>query len=106
MKSRSRMPGHGDRFDGLAARCRALIEHHDERIEKVNRIVAEGGTWSTYSVANELFGELRDFHVILGCAEAQSHLDFLVSAGRLIREGDQYHVSDFTAGRGDGVTPG
>ncbi len=83
-------PGHGDPFDHLVRRCNWLIDHHHTRLEKITGILAEEGTVSIYHVASKLFGELRDYHVILGCAEAQAHLEYLVDDGRVVHHEHQY----------------
>lgn len=76
-------PGHGDPFDTLADRCDELVAHHSQRLEKTYRIVADEPEQSIYDVAKRLFGEMEQFHVVLGCAEAASHLEYLQHAGRV-----------------------
>ncbi len=73
-------PGHGDPFDHLAARCQELIDHHRDRLKQTAEFLQQGPL-STYEMARCLFGEMRDYHVVLGCAEAQAHLEFLVDEG-------------------------
>ena len=83
-------PGHGVPFDHLVERCNWLIDHHHTRLEKITEILEEDGTVSIYHVASKLFGELRDYHVVLGCAEAQAHLEYLVDNGRVVHDKHQY----------------
>ncbi|MCP4191596.1 MAG: MBL fold metallo-hydrolase [Planctomycetaceae bacterium] len=80
------LPGHGDRFDGLAQRCQTLMDHHQERLDQIMEIL-NGKELTVYQVACELFGQLNDFHIFLGCAEANSHLEHLVE-DRLLLERD------------------
>ncbi len=75
-------PGHGNRFDGLADRCAELKHHHDERLAKTRDAVSQQPR-TVFEVATELFGELSGFHVVLGCAEANSHLEHLVDLGEV-----------------------
>lgn len=71
------MPGHGKPFTKLHQRCRELVNHHEERLDKIVAILRDDPR-TVYEVACELFGELVDFHIVLGCAEASAHLEFLV----------------------------
>jgi glyoxylase-like metal-dependent hydrolase (beta-lactamase superfamily II) len=49
------LPGHGDPFTGGAERARALVAHHDERIERCVAAVAELGAATAYEVARVVF---------------------------------------------------
>jgi glyoxylase-like metal-dependent hydrolase (beta-lactamase superfamily II) len=71
------LPGHGVPFTTVAARCDELIQHHDERLAKI-RAILRAGPLTVYQIAERLFGDMDDFHVVLGCAEAQAHLEWLV----------------------------
>lgn len=86
------LPGHGDAFSNLAERCQNLLDHHKERLDKVLHILRSGGPQTTYAVAEQLFGKLRKMHLVLGCAEAQSHLDHLVKTGQLTVHSETYAV--------------
>jgi hydroxyacylglutathione hydrolase len=86
-------PGHGDPFTDLAARCRALVEHHRERLERVAAIVGEHPGQTVHGVAGRLFGSLDDFHVVLGCAEAEAHLEYLIDQGRVVAESGLYRAA-------------
>ncbi|HAA71532.1 MAG TPA: hypothetical protein DCE55_20515, partial [Planctomycetaceae bacterium] len=82
-------PGHGVPFNHLAERCQELIQHHQDRLKQTEACLQQGRL-SVYEMAICLFGELHDYHVILGCAEAQAHLEFLVTAGRACYQHGQY----------------
>ncbi len=82
-------PGHGSRFDGLATRCDELREHHVERLDKTLAAISHEPK-SVYQVALALFGDLADFHIMLGCAEANSHLEYLVDNGRATETDDKF----------------
>lgn len=85
-------PGHGSPFTGLPKRCEELKKHHESRIEKTLAVVGEGAE-TVYEVAIGVFGELKDFHVLLGCAEANSHLEYLVAQGAVREDDGRYQAS-------------
>ena len=41
-------------------------------------------------MATELFGEIAQMHTVLGCAEAQAHLEYLVNDGRVVCDNNLY----------------
>ena len=86
-------PGHGEPFGHLVQRCNWLIDHHHKRLGQIAEILQREGRSSTFEVATGLWGELRDYHVVLGCAEAQSHLEYLVDEGRVIRDENHYALA-------------
>jgi glyoxylase-like metal-dependent hydrolase (beta-lactamase superfamily II) len=87
------LPGHGDPFTNLPERCRALTRHHHERLARVVAILQAKPDQTVYEIAGRLFGSLEDFHVVLGCAEAEAHLEYLVDRGRVVCDGQRYRLS-------------
>ncbi len=87
------LPGHGDPFVDLKQRCQTLVSHHHQRLESTVEILSRVGPQSVYEVAQQLFGQMRDFHVVLGCAEAQAHLELLVEEGRVACTNNRYRVT-------------
>ena len=85
------LPGHGGPFEHLAERCREIIDHHKERLKQTAGFLQQGPL-STYEMARCLFGEMHDFHVVLGCAEAQAHLEYLVDDGSVHSEDGMYSL--------------
>ena len=77
------LPGHGDVFGNLEQRCRNLLDHHYQRLNMTETILREQGPQRVYQVARHLFGEMSSFHVLLGCAEAAAHLEYLTCEGRV-----------------------
>jgi glyoxylase-like metal-dependent hydrolase (beta-lactamase superfamily II) len=80
------LPAHEWRFDGLAARCEALLAHHEQRLtELLDAVRSEpsGTPWSlaahlTWSRPWEQYGgRLRVFAV----TETAAHLQHLVTRG-------------------------
>jgi glyoxylase-like metal-dependent hydrolase (beta-lactamase superfamily II) len=84
------LPGHGDPFATLGKRCKVLHDHHEERLDQVTDILDQYGPQSIYSVATRMFGEIKDMHVVLGCAEAEAHLENLVDAGKITADANIY----------------
>ncbi len=68
---RTVFPGHGMPFTTLSSRCDELIEHHHQRLEQIRAVLQER-PMTVFQLAQRLFGEMDDFHVVLGCAEAQA----------------------------------
>lgn len=86
-------PGHGDPFSALAARCKVLADHHQTRLNLLEAIVKKDGELSIYESAVQLFGPLKDHHVFLGCAEAESHLEYLADQGRVTHDNHVYRLA-------------
>lgn len=82
-------PGHGPAFPGIAQRCEELYQHHEQRLDRIVDILEEAPK-TVYQIATELFGELDEFHVVLGCAEANAHLEFLLEEGRIVETNDGF----------------
>lgn len=79
-------PGHGrtltpERFD-------VVREHHAERARRVVEQLRALGPATPWTVAEELFGELRGVHVKFGAGEAAAHLRSLASLGYVDRTDD------------------
>jgi hydroxyacylglutathione hydrolase len=87
------LPGHGAPFTDLGGRCAQLLEHHRDRLDRVEAIVRTGGPQNVWDIACRLFGELQDFHVVLGCAEAEAHLECLVDEGRVVGRLGRYRCA-------------
>lgn len=87
------MPGHGDPFDDLAGRCAELVAHHFERLDQAVDILRKHGPQTVYDVARRLFGKMADFHVVLGCAEAGAHLEYLEDEGRVVHDNGTYRLA-------------
>jgi glyoxylase-like metal-dependent hydrolase (beta-lactamase superfamily II) len=86
------LPGHGEPFGEVAARCATLQRHHDDRLRDALRLVQRPAARAIYDIAVDLFGSLDGLHIFLGCAEAQSHLDLLVERGAVELVDDHYRA--------------
>jgi glyoxylase-like metal-dependent hydrolase (beta-lactamase superfamily II) len=77
------LPAHGDPFDDLPGRVDALLEHHQERLERVIEIV-NGHEKTSYAICCELFPKLRSPHEErFALAETIAHLRHLDRRGRI-----------------------
>ena len=85
-------PGHGEPFASLGERCDELVAHHRQRLDKVVEILEREGDRTVYEIACQLFGEMKDFHVVLGCAEAAAHLEYLEHEGRVAADDSRYRL--------------
>lgn len=83
-------PGHGAPIENLEARITAIVAHHQEREAAILAIVRAQAGMTIYQIARALFGELRGFHIVLGAAEANSHVERLLDSGDLRRHEGRY----------------
>ena len=86
------LPGHGEAFTALAERCRQLAAHHAEREAKIVTILAEGDPMTVHDVSSRLWRELPGFHLLLGAAEANAHLEKLAEEGRATVEANRFKL--------------
>jgi len=73
------LPAHGHPFQDLAARCRAIKRHHDERLEKVKKIGRELGPAPVSAYSQRLF-KPRSWGAMAE-SETYAHLEHLRIAG-------------------------
>lgn len=71
----SALPAHGLVFDSLAERCVAIIEHHEDRIERTVRIGAEIGPATVEQFSQQLFSERH--WGMMAQSETYAHLEHL-----------------------------
>jgi glyoxylase-like metal-dependent hydrolase (beta-lactamase superfamily II) len=86
-------PGHRGPIFAPTERARDIAAHHDERTDRVVDVVRERGPVSAWAVSAELFGDLRNIHVLHGPGEAFAHLDHLVHEGVLEATDDGYTLA-------------
>jgi glyoxylase-like metal-dependent hydrolase (beta-lactamase superfamily II) len=75
------LPAHGLPFGDLAARVDAIVEHHDERLERLEAIAAGVGTAGVRIYSRELFQE-RSWGPMAE-SETYAHLEHLRLLGRM-----------------------
>lgn len=86
-------PGHRDRIDDPSRRAAAILDHHRDRTRRVIDALRSGPA-TAWEVSADLFGDLRGIHILHGPGEAFAHLDHLVTAGVVERDGTAYRLVD------------
>ncbi|HEX7735887.1 MAG TPA: MBL fold metallo-hydrolase [Ktedonobacteraceae bacterium] len=79
------LPGHGEPFEGLGARAREIIHHHDERLGQLLDFLKEGPQHAA-ALTRQMFPHRRlDNHEVLRMAVAEilAHLEYLRLQGKL-----------------------
>jgi glyoxylase-like metal-dependent hydrolase (beta-lactamase superfamily II) len=87
-------PGHRDPIADPTARAATILDHHRDRTERVVDALRTHGPADAWTVSARLFGELENIHILHGPGEAWAHLDHLVDAGVVVRDGDEYRLVD------------
>ncbi|MXV61371.1 MBL fold metallo-hydrolase [Natronorubrum sp. JWXQ-INN-674] len=87
-------PGHRDPIDDPAGRAQYIIDHHEERSWRVLDALDRKGPCDTWTVSDDLFGELEDIHILHGPGESYAHLEHLERAGTVVREGSDYRLAE------------
>lgn len=83
------LPSHKDPFLGLHVRVKELLEHHEQRLDRLLGVCAEPAT--VLETLPHLFKrELNPFSTLMATGESLAHLNYLLGQGRVVRE----HGSD------------
>ena len=78
------LPAHELPFIGLHERLKAVIEHHDERVEKLFELCETGQ--DAQALTTQLFErELDHFQNYLAVGECLAHLNMMIEQGRITR---------------------
>jgi len=86
------LPSHGVPFQGLRQRIDDLAAHHHEQLDKLVAICVEPKR--AVDLLPLMFRRpLQGMHLFLAIGEALAHMEFLVHAGRVRRQGDADRVS-------------
>ena len=76
-------------FLGLHVRIKELLEHHEQRLDRLLGVCAEPAT--VLETLPHLFKrELNPFSTLMATGESLAHLNYLLGQGRMVRE----HGSD------------
>jgi glyoxylase-like metal-dependent hydrolase (beta-lactamase superfamily II) len=75
------LPAHGNPFEGLAGRVSAIVEHHQERLARLERIAAAIGAAPVSAYTSELFPSRHQG--LMAESETYAHLEHLRQRGRL-----------------------
>ncbi len=88
-------PAHNTPFTGVQARLRYLVEHHEDHLQAVEEACVTPRT--AVDMLPVLFSrEIDSSQMSLALGEAVAHLNYLVKAGRLVRELDAQGVYVYT----------
>jgi len=83
-------PGHGAQFQNLHRRTLEIRQHHAQREQKVLNILNQLESCTIYEMASQLFGSMKDVHLMLGMGEAFSHLDKLAQEQKIIHHHNRF----------------
>lgn len=75
--------GHGEEIPDLAARAGEIVDHHEQRKERIADLVGQLQPVTAYEVMTELFADLPATEVFAGMSEVVGHLDLLEDEGRV-----------------------
>ncbi|NHN47777.1 MBL fold metallo-hydrolase [Halostella sp. JP-L12] len=92
-------PGHRDPIDDPTGRAEYIIDHHEERSWRVLDALRRKGPCDTWTVSDDLFGDLEGIHILHGPGESYAHLEHLEREGSVVREGNEYRLADGVAER-------
>ena len=85
--------GHGSTVDDPPARARAIVAHHEQRLDQTEAALG-GEPRSGFDVSHDLFGaDLPPIHRRFAVAETLSHLERLVALGRAAKTEDDRGVA-------------
>ncbi|WLR50266.1 MBL fold metallo-hydrolase [Bacillus tianshenii] len=74
------IPSHGKPFEGANQRIIEIVEHHEERLEKLLHVLE--GSQTVYNLCLKLFGEQLNVHEMrFAIGETVAHLEYLVEQG-------------------------
>jgi glyoxylase-like metal-dependent hydrolase (beta-lactamase superfamily II) len=87
------LPGHGPAFSNLAERCAQLRAHHLKREETILNVLRERGEPLTvYEISQSLWSKLPGYHLALGTAEVNSHLEKAVADGLVLQADGRFRL--------------
>lgn len=90
-------PGHRDVIEAPTDRAEFIVEHHEERSYRVLDALRRLGPCDTWTVSDDLFGELEHIHILHGPGESYAHLEHLDREGAIEREGTEYRLAEGVA---------
>jgi glyoxylase-like metal-dependent hydrolase (beta-lactamase superfamily II) len=77
-------PGHGPPFADVGARCREVLAHQRERVEKVYQLLRANGRMTRRELSLALFGRVTLFEIYLTLSEVQAAVELLEAEGRAL----------------------
>jgi glyoxylase-like metal-dependent hydrolase (beta-lactamase superfamily II) len=97
------LPGHEYRFHGIAARATELDGHHRDRCREILSTVERLGAPTIWQVASQLtwsrpWDQIGPM-LVGAVAETAAHVELLIRAGALTRDGEHLRAGALAAGR-------
>ncbi|MFB6171935.1 MAG: MBL fold metallo-hydrolase [Haloarculaceae archaeon] len=87
-------PGHRAPIEDPARRAHEIIAHHEQRAGRILGILDRLGPADVWTISTELFGQLEEFHILVGAGEAYAHLAHLEEQGDVERVDGAYRLVD------------
>lgn len=87
------LPGHGKPFSNLAQRCEELRSHHGQRERAILEIVRTGEPRTVYEIARALWPKLPGYHLVLGTAEVNAHLEKAIEDELVCEDAGRYRAA-------------
>jgi glyoxylase-like metal-dependent hydrolase (beta-lactamase superfamily II) len=87
------LPGHGNPFSNLAERCAELKAHHGQRETAILEILNSGQSMTVFEIAHKLWSKLPGYHLVLGMAEVNSHLEKSLDENLVRLEDGRYRAA-------------
>lgn len=87
------LPAHGDPFIGLKQRVKALMAHHQTRLDTLIEILVQPKT--TLDVLPALFKRHSGEHAVMAAGEALAHLHLLLREGRIEKRTNVAGVDEY-----------
>ncbi len=85
-------PGHRVPLIDPSGRAAEIIGHHEARTARVVQTLDGAEPLTPWQVSAELFGSLKDIHILHGPGEAYAHLEHLREGGLVQRTADRYSL--------------
>jgi glyoxylase-like metal-dependent hydrolase (beta-lactamase superfamily II) len=87
------LPGHGKPFSNLAERANQLKAHHEQREKAILEILRTGEPKTVYEVARAMWPKLPGYHLVLGTAEVNAHLEKSVDDGQVSESNGRFRLA-------------
>ncbi len=84
------LPGHDEPVVDLTAQIRQTAAHHADREAALLRILQADGDMTIYEIAIAMFGEMHDYHLVLGTGEVHAHLEVMIDKGQVQIDSGRY----------------
>ncbi len=87
------LPGHDEPVQDLSAQVQETMSHHADRIADLLRRLRDNSPKTIYELSVEIFGEMHDYHLVLGTGEVHAHLELLIDSGVVAEQAGRYRAT-------------